>query len=178
MGAGGHQSLQYLDPEGYQQIERLSGHKDEVSATSFMNAIQSKITDRLAIGRHSTCTIYGRVKHIYSIYRKMRAQNKTIDEIYDLYAFRVIVDNIADCYNVLGHIHDLFKPDSRPLQGLYLHAEAQHVPVSAHHGHRLGRPSRLRCRSAPGKCTRRRNTASRRTGNTSSSAGDGVGEGI
>ena len=40
----------------------------------------------------------------------MRAQNKTIDELYDLYAFRVIVDNIADCYNVLGHIHDLFNP--------------------------------------------------------------------
>ena len=41
---------------------------------------------------------------------KMRAQNKTIDELYDLYAFRVIVDDIADCYNVLGHIHDLFSP--------------------------------------------------------------------
>ena len=54
--------------------------------------------------------IYGRIKHTYSIYRKMRAQNKTIDELYDLYAFRVIVDNIADCYNVLGHIHDLFNP--------------------------------------------------------------------
>ena len=74
-----------------------------------MNAIQSKITDRLAsVGIHGS--IYGRVKHTYSIYRKMRAQNKTIDELYDLYAFRVIVDNIADCYNVLGHIHDLFNP--------------------------------------------------------------------
>lgn len=74
-----------------------------------MNAIQSKITERLAsVGIHGS--IYGRVKHTYSIYRKMRAQNKTIDELYDLYAFRVIVDNIADCYNVLGHIHDLFSP--------------------------------------------------------------------
>ena len=101
-------SLQYLDPEGYQEIiDYLK--KNEDSANSFMNAIQSKITNRLAsVGIHGS--IYGRIKHTYSIYRKMRAQNKTIDELYDLYAFRVIVDNIADCYNVLGHIHDLFNP--------------------------------------------------------------------
>ena len=101
-------SLQYLDPEGYQEIiDYLK--KNEDSANSFRNAIQSKITDRLAsVGIHGS--IYGRIKHTYSIYRKMRAQNKTIDELYDLYAFRVIVDNIADCYNVLGHIHDLFNP--------------------------------------------------------------------
>ena len=101
-------SLQYLDPEGYQEIiDYLK--KNEDSANSFMNAIQSKITERLAsVGIHGS--IYGRIKNTYSIYRKMRAQNKTIDELYDLYAFRVIVDNIADCYNVLGHIHDLFNP--------------------------------------------------------------------
>ncbi len=101
-------SLQYLDPEGYHEIiDYLK--KNEASANSFMNAIQSKITERLAsVGIHGS--IYGRIKHTYSIYRKMRAQNKTIEELYDLYAFRVIVDNIADCYNVLGHIHDLFNP--------------------------------------------------------------------
>ena len=54
--------------------------------------------------------MYGRVKHTYSIYRKMFAQNKTLDEIFDLYAFRVIVDDIPECYNVLGCIHDMFKP--------------------------------------------------------------------
>jgi guanosine-3',5'-bis(diphosphate) 3'-pyrophosphohydrolase len=101
-------SLQYLDPDGYQQIiDYLKAH--EASSNEFMSAIQKKITDRLAsVGIHGS--IYGRVKHTYSIYRKMRAQNKTIEELYDLYAFRVIVDNIADCYNVLGHIHDLFNP--------------------------------------------------------------------
>ena len=56
------------------------------------------------------CKVYGRVKHTYSIYRKMFAQNKTLDEIFDLYAFRVIVDDIPECYNVLGCIHDMFKP--------------------------------------------------------------------
>ena len=99
-------SLKYLDPQGYDEImEYLAAHQAE--ADSFMKSIQSKITTRLsAVGIHGS--IYGRIKHVYSIYRKMKAQNKTIDELYDLYAFRVIVDTISDCYNVLGHIHDLF----------------------------------------------------------------------
>ena len=101
-------SLRYLDPVGYKEIA------DELTARSsaheeFMAGIQKRITDRLAEeGIH--CTVYGRVKHIYSIYRKMYAQNKTMDEIFDLYAFRVIVDDIPACYNVLGVIHDLFNP--------------------------------------------------------------------
>ena len=99
-------SLKYLDPEGYNEImQYLDAHQAE--ADEFMKAIQSKITTRLsAVGIHGS--IYGRIKHVYSIYRKMKAQGKRIDELYDLYAFRVIVDSIPDCYNVLGHIHDLF----------------------------------------------------------------------
>ncbi|MEQ2441948.1 bifunctional (p)ppGpp synthetase/guanosine-3',5'-bis(diphosphate) 3'-pyrophosphohydrolase [Pseudoflavonifractor sp. CLA-AP-H29] len=101
-------SLKYLDPIGYQEIA------DELAARSsaneeFMASIQKKIQDRLA-EEGIKCTVYGRVKHIYSIYRKMYAQNKTLDEIFDLYAFRVIVDDIPECYNVLGCIHDLFRP--------------------------------------------------------------------
>ncbi|WP_297214265.1 RelA/SpoT family protein [uncultured Flavonifractor sp.] len=101
-------SLHYLDPVGYKEIA------DELEARSaaheeFMASVQKRIQERLeAEGIH--CTIYGRVKHAYSIYRKMYAQNKTMDEIFDLYAFRVIVDDIPECYNVLGVIHDLFKP--------------------------------------------------------------------
>ena len=99
-------SLKYLDPEGYQRIiAYLAEHESE--AEGFMKTIQSKITTRLsAVGIQ--CSIYGRVKHVYSIYRKMDSQQKDIDELYDMYAFRVIVDSISDCYNVLGHIHDLF----------------------------------------------------------------------
>ena len=101
-------SLQYLDPVGYQEIRdelirRSSAHEE------FMTGIQRKIQDRLS-DEGIKATVYGRVKHIYSIYRKMFAQNKTLDEIFDLYAFRVIVDDINECYNVLGCIHDLFKP--------------------------------------------------------------------
>ena len=54
--------------------------------------------------------VYGRMKHPYSIYRKMFSQNKSLDEIFDLFAFRVVVDTVSDCYNVLGVIHDLYKP--------------------------------------------------------------------
>ncbi len=99
-------SLRYLEPEQYEGIVRyLSAHKEQDEA--FMHTIQEKISQRLtAMGIHNTA--YGRIKHVYSIYRKMNAQEKTIDELYDIYAFRVIVDTIPDCYNVLGHVHDLF----------------------------------------------------------------------
>ena len=99
-------SLQYLDPEGYRSIvDHLQAHKDDDE--QFMQTIQDKITQRLeSVGIHGK--VYGRVKHVNSIYRKMKSQNKTIEELFDLYAFRAIVDDIADCYNVLGHVHDLF----------------------------------------------------------------------
>ena len=99
-------SLKYLAPKEYNEITAyLQEHKEQDE--SFMRTIQDKITQRLtAMGIHNTT--YGRIKHVYSIYRKMLAQGKTMDELYDIYAFRVIVDSIPDCYNVLGHIHDLF----------------------------------------------------------------------
>ena len=99
-------SLKYLAPTEYNEITAyLQEHKEQDE--SFMRTIQEKITQRLtAMGIHNTT--YGRIKHVYSIYRKMQAQGKRMDELYDIYAFRVIVDSIPDCYNVLGHIHDLF----------------------------------------------------------------------
>ncbi len=99
-------ALRYLDPTSYGSImTHLQAHKEQDEA--FMHTIQEQITQRLsAMGiRNST---YGRIKHVYSIYRKMGKQDKTMDELYDIYAFRVIVNSIPDCYNVLGHIHDLF----------------------------------------------------------------------
>ena len=99
-------ALRYLDPQSYNEImEYLNAHHEQDEA--FMHTIQQRITDRLSsVGIHNKT--YGRIKHVYSVYRKMRSQNKTIDELYDLYAFRVIVDSIPNCYNVLGHVHDLF----------------------------------------------------------------------
>ena len=99
-------ALRYLDPASYENITAyLQAHKEQDEA--FMHTIQDRITQRLsAMGIHNTT--YGRIKHVYSIYRKMNLQDKTMDELYDIYAFRVIVDTIPNCYNVLGHIHDLF----------------------------------------------------------------------
>ena len=99
-------SLKYLDPVGYNDIKtqlesRFSAHQE------FLTNTQAKLQKRMEDeGIH--CTVYGRIKHIYSIYRKMYTQHKTLFEIFDLYAFRVIVDDIADCYNVLGLVHDMF----------------------------------------------------------------------
>ena len=99
-------SLQYLAPHDYETImSHLSAHKEQDE--TFMNMVQDAITDRLTrMGIHNKT--YGRIKHVYSIYRKMQNQGKTMDELYDIYAFRVVVDSIPDCYNVLGHVHDLF----------------------------------------------------------------------
>ena len=99
-------SLRYLCPNDYEGIMTyLDSHKEQDD--TFMQTIQEKITDRLnSMGIQNTT--YGRIKHVFSIYRKMVSQGKSIDELYDLYAFRVIVDTIPDCYNVLGHVHDLF----------------------------------------------------------------------
>ena len=99
-------SLQYLDPIGYADISKQLDKK-EAETDQVMQSIREKIESRLR-ENGIQFQMYGRVKHIYSIYRKMYSQNKSLDEVYDLYAYRIIVRDIADCYNVLGHIHDLF----------------------------------------------------------------------
>ena len=101
-------SLKYLDPIGYNEIvSKLDAKRPEYDA--LMSRTQAQIDQRLnEMGiKH---IVYGRMKHPYSIYRKMFSQNKSLDEIFDLFAFRVVVDTVSDCYNVLGVIHDLYKP--------------------------------------------------------------------
>ncbi|NLA87055.1 MAG: bifunctional (p)ppGpp synthetase/guanosine-3',5'-bis(diphosphate) 3'-pyrophosphohydrolase, partial [Clostridiales bacterium] len=101
-------SIFYLDPIGYAEIEE--GLRRVMSANEkFIDSIQVRIRERLQ-ENGIACDVYGRVKHIYSIYRKMYSQNKTLSEVLDLYAFRVIGNDIADCFNVLGYIHEMFRP--------------------------------------------------------------------
>ena len=102
------QSLKFLDPVGYKEIADELERQSQAHA-AFMENIQNEITLRLSL-EGITGTVYGRVKHVYSIYRKMYAQNKTLSEIFDLYAFRVIVNDPFTCYRVLGDIHDMYRP--------------------------------------------------------------------
>ena len=101
-------SLRYLDPTGYREItETLNARMPELEA--FMSSVEEKIQTRLK-SEGIKASIFSRIKHVYSIYRKMYAQKLDINGIFDLCAFRVIVDSLPDCYNVLGVIHDMFKP--------------------------------------------------------------------
>ena len=101
-------SLKYLDPVGFEEINSSLQLK-ATEYDAFMKKTQDQIDKRLQEMRIPH-TVYGRMKHPYSIYRKMFSQNKQLDEIFDLFAFRVIVGSVGDCYNVLGVIHDLYKP--------------------------------------------------------------------
>ena len=101
-------SLQYLDPAGYKEIaDSLRDRMPQLER--FMKNMEEKIQTQLK-SEGIEATVYYRIKHIYSIYRKMYAQKLNISGIFDLCAFRVIVDTIPDCYNVLGLIHYMFKP--------------------------------------------------------------------
>ena len=101
-------SLRYLDPIGYHEIESAlamkSGEREE-----FINKIKKQIYDRVS-SVIPNVHLEGRVKSINGIYRKVFVQGKSMEEIYDIYAVRVIVDSLNDCYNVLGMIHDMYRP--------------------------------------------------------------------
>jgi len=101
-------SLRYIDPEGYYDlVEKIAQKRKEREAfiNQIVETLKSK-TQELGINAH----VEGRPKHFYSIYRKMRENNSTIDQIYDLFAVRLIVDTVKDCYAVLGMVHELYKP--------------------------------------------------------------------
>lgn len=101
-------AIHYLDPYGCKEIERLLDlHKEE--RDNFIDTIKSRIQERISDIKPEPI-IEGRVKSIYSIYKKMYVKNKRFDEIYDIYAVRVIVQSVIECYNVLGIIHDMFRP--------------------------------------------------------------------
>ena len=101
-------ALRCLDPIGYKEItEELA--RLQKNNGDFLEHIKERVRKGLD-ENNIDAVIDGRIKHVYSIYRKMYNQAKSIYEIYDLYAVRVIVDDLVDCYNVLGIVHDMYKP--------------------------------------------------------------------
>ena len=101
-------ALKYLDPVAYEEITQSINQKKS-ERELYIKDIISELNNKL-LAMNIKGQVTGRAKHFYSIFRKMYTQNKTIDELYDLFAVRVIVDSVADCYAVLGMVHDLYTP--------------------------------------------------------------------
>lgn len=98
-----------LYPRRY-QILLAAVRKARRNRKEIISAIESAIKDRLEQGGLPPCAVWGREKHIYSIYKKMRDKRITLSEIMDVYGFRVVVDSVDTCYRVLGAVHQLYKP--------------------------------------------------------------------
>lgn len=101
-------SLKYLQPEVYYDlVDKIAVRKSV--REKYIQTIVEEVSDHIAKAGIKA-QIDGRVKHFFSIYKKMKNQNKTIDQIYDLFAVRIIVDSVKDCYAALGAIHEIYKP--------------------------------------------------------------------
>ena len=104
-------SFKFLQPEEYREIVEGLDRKREERLT-FIENIMDEIRKELRI-QHIDAEINGRAKHLYSIYRKMKRDNKGLEEIYDLFALRILVRTVKDCYAALGVVHDLYNPMPR-----------------------------------------------------------------
>ncbi len=129
-------SLRYLDPVGYQEIQDLlAGSGGE----AFVTGVASVIEERLAENGMPDAVMKSRVKSVYGVYRKMFIQDRDFEEIYDVYAVRIILDTVAECYNALGVIHDMYHPIpnrfkdyiSTPKPNMY---QSLHTTVIGHEG--------------------------------------------
>ena len=101
-------SLKYLQPDVYYDlVDKIAVRKSV--REKYIQTIVEEVSEHIAEAGIKA-KIDGRVKHFFSIYKKMKNQNKTIDQIYDLFAVRIIVDNVKDCYAALGAIHEIYKP--------------------------------------------------------------------
>ncbi|NLP35798.1 MAG: bifunctional (p)ppGpp synthetase/guanosine-3',5'-bis(diphosphate) 3'-pyrophosphohydrolase [Clostridiales bacterium] len=101
-------SLKYLEPEVYKELAvKIASKKSERQAyiDEVVEEVRKHISDAIISAK-----VEGRIKHFFSIYKKMVNQNKTLDQIYDLFAVRIIVNNVKDCYAALGVIHEMYKP--------------------------------------------------------------------
>ncbi len=101
--------LRYLDPEAYYDlVDKINRKQSE--REDYVNKIVEEIKEKCKGAGIKNCTVYGRPKHFFSIYKKMHNKNKTLDQIFDLFAVRVLVDSVKDCYAVLGVVHEAYTP--------------------------------------------------------------------
>ncbi|MBO5472849.1 MAG: bifunctional (p)ppGpp synthetase/guanosine-3',5'-bis(diphosphate) 3'-pyrophosphohydrolase [Lachnospiraceae bacterium] len=101
-------SLKYLEPEAYYDlVDKIAVRKSV--REKYIQTIVDEVSEHIK-NAGIKAQIDGRIKHFFSIYKKMKNQNKTIDQIYDLFAVRIIVDTVRDCYAALGVIHEMYKP--------------------------------------------------------------------
>ncbi|MCP5068652.1 MAG: bifunctional (p)ppGpp synthetase/guanosine-3',5'-bis(diphosphate) 3'-pyrophosphohydrolase, partial [bacterium] len=101
-------AFKYLDPQGYAQVAGSMGMRRE-SRDDFISEMRDRIQGAMDENKIE-CAVQGRAKHLFSAYRKMQDQNLGADEIFDLLAFRIITENVSDCYHALGVVHTMFKP--------------------------------------------------------------------
>ncbi len=101
-------SFKYLDPTAYFELAGAIKQKQS-ERNNYLQVVIEDILKKLSAAGIN-CSIDGRTKHLYSIYRKMKTKNKHLNEIYDLFACRVIVNTVTDCYSVFGIVHDMFRP--------------------------------------------------------------------
>lgn len=101
-------SLKYSNPEVYYQLVRDLNER-KTKREEFVQQIVAEVSKHME-NANIKAKVYGRVKHFFSIYKKMVNQNKTLDQIYDLFAVRIIVDTVKDCYAALGVIHEMYTP--------------------------------------------------------------------
>ena len=101
-------SLSYLDPEAYKELsEKIEMGKE--ARDEYIKSIVKEVSEHID-NAGIRAKVDGRVKHFFSIYKKMKNQNKTLDQIYDIFAVRIVVDSVKDCYAALGVIHEMYKP--------------------------------------------------------------------
>lgn len=101
-------SLQILDPMGYEEVKALVSR--DGTAQAFVDNIMNKVKDRLLDFGLKDITVLGRVKSVYGVYRKLYIQNRPLGDIYDIYAVRIICNSVAECYNALMLVHDMYTP--------------------------------------------------------------------
>ena len=135
-------SFKYIEPERYRQLVEMLADRRKVRE-SFINKSIGIL--RKELGKVSIAAeISGRPKHLYSIAKKMERKGVEFDEIYDVNAIRLLVDDVKDCYAALGVVHSIWRPIPGPVRRLHRHAQGEHVPEPAHRRHRA------RCEAARG----------------------------